>query len=339
MSPKNEVLKDAKWTYLLRWVLILLVTPLWLIGLGATVLAELFFLQPRFSPPSAIPVACAVTTNPEPQTPAELYLDLLKKTLTRAQVAGPYERHTLRPSSGVPGRAYSDLVKLLQTRGFELVSLKAPNLNAYMGASNFNLGRLEDGETMVGLKQLDNIQFCVTDVLHRKTPGDLIETGTWRGGVTIMMRAVLKAYGDKGRKVWVADSFEGLPAFDPALNPGPWSPGMMAVSMEEAQQNFARYGLLDDQVQFLKGFFNKTLPGAPITKLAVLRSDADLYESTRDVLNNLYPKLSVGGYAIFDDYYSSPGCKKAIDEYRAAHGITELKRRIDELAIYWRREK
>ena len=235
-------------------------------------------------------------------------------------------------------RLYSVIARFLQAHGFELVRLKSPVLDVYMGASDFNLGRLEDGETMVGLKQLDNVQFCVTDVLHRKIPGDLIEAGAWRGGVTILMRGVLKAYGDGDRKVWVADSFEGLPAFDPNLNPGVWSPAMMAVSMEEAQQNFARYGLLDGQVWFLKGFFNKTLPGAPITRLAVLRSDADLYESTRDVLNNLYAKLSVGGYAIFDDY-NAAGCRRAIDEYRAAHGITDPMQRIDELAVYWKRTK
>jgi O-methyltransferase len=136
------------------------------------------------------------------------------------------------------------------------------------------------------------------------------------------MRGILKAYGDTDRKVWVADSFEGLPPIDPARDPG-WHEGQMAVSLDEVKENFAGYGLLDDRVRFLKGFFNRTLPGAPIDKLAVFRADADLYESTMDALRNLYPKLSVGGYAIFDDYVGVPGCKRAIDEYRASHGITE----------------
>jgi len=69
-------------------------------------------------------------------------------------------------------------------------------------------------------------------------PGDLIETCAWRGGVTIMMRVILKAYGDTSRKVWVADAFEGLPNFNRALNPGPWAPGMMAVSLSPRKSPF-----------------------------------------------------------------------------------------------------
>lgn len=74
----------------------------------------------------------------------------------------------------------------------------------------------------------------------------------------------------------------------------------MAVSLEEVRQNFLKYGLLDDQVRFLKGFFKDTLPKAPIG-LAVLRVDGDLYESAMEALQYLYPKISVGGYIILDD--------------------------------------
>jgi len=306
---------------------------------GALVLALVasLWVEPSMPKPSPLTVACAVSTQPQPQTPEELYLDLLKRTLTRAQVVGLYERHTLKPGISIISRLSPFLNPFLRRKGLELVRLKAAEVEPYMDASNFNLDRLEDGETMVGLRQLDNVQFCVTDAIHRKVPGDLIEAGAWRGGVTILMRAVLKAVGDGNRKVWVADSFEGLPAFDRERNGGGWEPGMMAVSLDEAKMNFRRYGLLDDQVRFLKGFFSDTLPAAPITTLAVLRSDADLYESTRDVLNNLYPKLSVGGYAIFDDYKA--GCRRAIDEYRASHHITEQMLPIDSLAVYWRRER
>jgi hypothetical protein len=65
--------------------------------------------------------------------------------------------------------------------------------------------------TMIGLKRLQNIQMCVEDVLARNIEGDLIETGVWRGGATIFMRAIPKAWGVEDRHVWVADSFEGLP--------------------------------------------------------------------------------------------------------------------------------
>jgi hypothetical protein len=139
--------------------------------------------------------------------------------------------------------------------------------------------------------------------------------------------------------VWVADSFEGLPPVDKVKDTYWYRQGQMAVSLEEVEENFARYGLLDDQVRFLKGYFDKTLPSAPIQELAVLRVDADLYQSTLDALNSLYPKLSVGGYAIFDDYVQEHAVRMAVDEYRRDHGITEPIQNIDGQAVYWKREK
>lgn len=111
----------------------------------------------------------------------------------------------------------------------------------------------------------------------------------------------------------------------------------MAVSLEGVKNNFARYGLLDEQVQFLKGFFSESLPNAPIRQLSILRVDADLYGSTMDVLHNLYSRLSAGGYAVFDDYQNLPDCRRAIDEFRRDHGITEEIRPIDERAVCWQR--
>jgi O-methyltransferase len=111
----------------------------------------------------------------------------------------------------------------------------------------------------------------------------------------------------------------------------------MAASLDEVRGNFARYGLMDDQVTFIKGYFNETLPSAPISQLAILRVDADLYESTMDVLETLYPKLSVGGYAIFDDYQNLPDCRRAIDDYRSRHGISQPVRKIDTRAVFWQK--
>ena len=100
---------------------------------------------------------------------------------------------------------------------------------------------------------------------------------------------------------------------------------------------FDRYGLLDDQVRFLKGWFRDTLPTAEIGPLAVLRLDGDLYESTMDALVHLYPTLSVGGYLIVDDYGVIPACRQAIHDYRDAHGITEEVKHVDWSAVYWQR--
>ena len=194
--------------------------------------------------------------------------------------------------------------------------------------------------TAIGLKRLNNLQYCLETVLADNIPGDAIETGVWRGGATIFMRGVFKAYGADSRRVWVADSFCGLP--EPDLERYPmdahWqlSSGKLAVSQDMVRANFARYDLLDEQVQFLPGWFKDTLPTAPIEQLAVLRLDGDLYESTMDALNHLYHKLAPGGFIIVDDY-CIPSCRQAIDEFRASHGISEPIQAIDGWAVFWRR--
>ena len=194
--------------------------------------------------------------------------------------------------------------------------------------------------TMIGIERLRNIRALVEDVIANDVPGDLLEAGAWRGGATIFMRAVLEAHGVHDRTVWVADSFEGLPPPNPKLYPADEGLNLhmneqLAISIEEARSNFERYGLLDDQVKFLKGWFKDTYPVAPIDQLAVLRLDGDLYESTMDSLVPLYPKVASGGYVIVDDYRIIPACKKAVDDYRARHGITVPLVEIDWNAVYW----
>lgn len=198
-----------------------------------------------------------------------------------------------------------------------------------------------NAHTMIGLKRLENIQFCVEDAIRNGIPGDLIETGVWRGGTAIFMRAILKAHGVEDRRVWAADSFEGMPPPDAEKYPHDARfdkfTGELAVSLEQVQDNFDRYGLLDGQVRFLKGLFRDTLPTAPVEELAVVRLDGDWYESTMDGLTNLYPKLSVGGYLIVDDYGAVPACRQAVYDYRESQGITEEIRSVDWTGVYWQR--
>jgi hypothetical protein len=197
--------------------------------------------------------------------------------------------------------------------------------------------------TMIGLKRLDNIHFCLKEIIHNQIPGDCVETGVWRGGATILMKAILKAYGDDTRKVWVADSFEGLPPPDVLNYPVDKDYNLylykeLAVPLEEVKSNFKKYDLLDNNVIFLKGFFKDTLPTAPIAQLALLRLDGDLYESTIEALTYLYPKLSVGGFVIIDDY-SIDACAQAVHYYRALHAITDPIVPIDKDGVYWKRTK
>jgi len=198
-----------------------------------------------------------------------------------------------------------------------------------------------EADTMIGSKRLDNLQHCVSDVLERSVPGDLIETGVWRGGASIFMRAILKAYGDTDRTVWVADSFQGLPKPNAEKYPADagdvhWQYEELKVSFDEVKRNFEKYKLLDEQVRFLVGWFSETLPAAPIKKLAILRLDGDMYESTMDALRALYPKVSIGGYVIVDDYFL-PGCRKAIEEFRTENRLTEPIEQIDWGGVFFKK--
>jgi O-methyltransferase len=196
--------------------------------------------------------------------------------------------------------------------------------------------------TMIGFKRLANLRACVETALDDGVPGDLIETGVWRGGATIFMRAILKARGVTDRVVWVADSFAGLPAPDTTLYPQDRGITLhqfpqLAVSLERVQDNFRRYGLLDEQVRFLKGWFRDTLPAAPIERLAVLRLDGDLYESTIQALDALYDKVSPGGFVIVDDYHNVAACRQAVHDFRDRRGITDPIETIDCGGAFWRR--
>ncbi|MDQ3536574.1 MAG: TylF/MycF family methyltransferase [Bacteroidota bacterium] len=196
-------------------------------------------------------------------------------------------------------------------------------------------------ETMIGIKRLNNIQKCAEDIFKNNIPGDFIETGVWRGGSTIFMKAMMKVHGVNDKIVWVADSFEGLPRPDDKYAADKGDKLFMfeelAIPMEVVKQNFEKYNLLDENVKFLKGWFKDTLHKAPIEKLSLLRLDGDLYESTMDALVPLYPKLSPGGYIIIDDYGTIEACKLAVHDYREKHGITEEIIPIDWSGVYWQK--
>jgi O-methyltransferase len=270
------------------------------------------------------------------ETAAELYLALLKNCLTRLAFEEPYAPLvTRRPQRR---KLLARIQRLLAQRGLELVQRTPP---ARPGREE-GRDRPAQAETMIGMRRLDNLQFCVVDVLRNGVPGDLIETGVWRGGATIFMRGILAAYGDIDRSVWVADSFQGLPKpsgrYEADRDDNLWSIPQLSVSEEEVRTNFERYGLLDDHVRFLKGYFQDTLADAPIEQLAVARLDGDMYESTIVALEALYPKLATGGYLIVDDFGAVPGCRQAVEDYRREHRIAEPLVQIDWTGVYWQRQ-
>nr|WP_255928508.1 TylF/MycF family methyltransferase [Streptantibioticus rubrisoli] len=264
----------------------------------------------------------------------DLYADLMKRVLANIIYE---DRPTFPYGMNVLDKNQADTMK----PGAEGAEEKRGTFEVDHRAGGLDVPTV--AHTMIGMRRLNNIQECVEQVLRDGVPGDFIETGVWRGGACILMRALLKAHGVTDRNVWLADSFAGVPVTSEGSHPLDqdmefhnlnW---VLACSEEQVRENFSRYGLLDDQVKFLPGMFADTLPSAPIDRLAILRIDGDLYESTMDALVNLYPKLSVGGFAIFDDY-AIPACRQAVQDYRREHGIDEPIETVDVTGVYWRRK-
>ena len=267
------------------------------------------------------------------------YLDLLKKCLTRSVFDEAFV--PLQPTAGTARRILSGAVQGALARfGLELVERVAA---AGEGRDTGGAWPVS-AETMIGRARLDHLEVCIASVLADRIPGDLLEAGVWRGGATIFMRGALEAYGDPSRNVWVADSFAGLPRPNAVRYPADAKDRLhahpyLAVPLEEVKKNFARYGLLDERVRFLPGFFRDSLPNAPVERLAVLRIDADMYESTFVALEHLYPRLSAGGFVVVDDYGILPACRAAVEDYRSREDVREPVEAIDASAVFWRRAR
>ena len=152
-------------------------------------------------------------------------------------------------------------------------------------------------------------------------------------------KGVLDAH-EQARSVWLADSFQGLPEPDhPAdtvdLRTAKYP--MLAISENRVRTLFERLELLDDRVHLLAGWFEDTLPKAPIEQISILRLDADYYASTMTALEALYPKTSAGGFVIVDDYGVLEPARKAVDEFRANCSIRAPLIDIDGAGVYWRK--
>jgi len=267
------------------------------------------------------------------------YVCLLKKASTQQIYC---------PSAGASHLSSSDRNGLLQHARAHLEWLKRVSGHSIAldqwDVYSWFVANNPSAHSLCDRAQLENTQSCVEIAVREEIPGDLIETGVWQGGQTILMRAVLKAYNITDRKVYVADSFQGLPDVDAANAPDDALAlgvldgiGRFQVTADHVRNNFACYDLLDEQVVFLEGWFQDTLHKASFVCFAVVRLDGDFYESTNVAISHLYPRLSKGGFIIIDDYGCPFGCKRAVDDYRAQHGITAPLFRVNNQTVYWRK--
>jgi O-methyltransferase len=295
--------------------------------------------RPTSEPPS---------TYDAPRLAARLYLDLLKKCLTRTAFEEAYKT-LLLPSASPWKRPATFAQRVLRWGGLDLVMSPPPHLAARIEGHELSL----QAANTVEKRQLNNLEDCIANALSERVPGDLIEVGACRSGAATLMRGVLKAYGDRDRVVWLANdttsarfagSFRGLPKphavrypMDAVDRHG--QVGHFVPSIDDVKAELASYDLLDHKTRFLVGSFRDTLLKAPIEGLSVLRLAGGVYESTIVALEALYPKVSPGGYVIVDACGLTDGCRSAVDDYRRSRGIAEELRWIDWVGAFWRQSQ
>jgi hypothetical protein len=183
--------------------------------------------------------------------------------------------------------------------------------------------------SLVGSQGMEATYDCTKRVLTERVPGDLVECGVAQGGSALLIGILNERFGNPPRRLWLFDSYEGLP--EPTLEDyrggktgthvRPLPKGSCLGTIEDVRRLlFQQHGLSDRYVQLVKGWFQDTLPVTHdrIESIALLRLDGDWYESTKVCLENLYDKVSAGGFVILDDYFSCYGCKRATDEFLAS---------------------
>ncbi len=205
--------------------------------------------------------------------------------------------------------------------------------------------------TMVSYQRLSNVYELAKSIEENKAEGDFVECGVWKGGCVAVMAYVAKKAESK-RKIWLFDSFEGLP--EPTKEDGATA---FSYSGNKSDGNLKTIdkcvGPLEDVKKILfeilkidsknivieKGWFQDTLPlvKAKIGKISILRLDGDWYESTKCCLDNLYDSVIMGGYIILDDYGHWEGARKALDEFFVGKQISPNLVKIDDTGIYFKK--
>jgi O-methyltransferase len=255
-----------------------------------------------------------------------------------SSLATAYESQ-LSTGSAASNRLYLDLLEadLTGDLNAERIAMPLPDEGLMAGLREIGRMRIATAMTMIGPVRLRNLRHLCEMALVEEIPGDFMEVGVWRGGAGIYMCGVLRSAGDRERHVLLADSFQGPPLdqIDDLQLENDRSLEELAVSRGEVEDNFRRYGLLDERVVFVEGWFADTLTDAPTARLALLRIDADTYAGTRDALTALYGRLSNGAFVIIDDL-SSPGPARAVAEFRDRLGITSPMVEVDGSAVWWR---
>jgi len=197
--------------------------------------------------------------------------------------------------------------------------------------------------TMTSIERLYSLRQAIQYLIRHGIAGDIVECGVWRGGTMLAAALTLLEMGSDDRRLWLYDTFEGMPPPSPQDVDYANRPAAQIMRgqdkrtslvwayspLENVRQVMQQSGYPSDRVIFVRGKVEETIPRQAPAQIALLRLDTDWYESTYHELVHLYPRLTVGGVMIVDDYGHWQGARRAVDQYCQEQKLKVLLHRID----------
>lgn len=188
--------------------------------------------------------------------------------------------------------------------------------------------------TVVGTERMGVLFTSVLQANRQGVPGDIVECGVLNGGSA----AVLASHMGPNRKIWLYDSFMGLPDTVPQDgDKAKREVGTAIGSIERVQEVMAKVGVSNDRYIIRPGWFKDTFELPKPDIVAVLHLDADWYESTLLGLETFYNRVPDGGWIVLDDFGYWEGCRKAFYEFCRRTGIEPLVERGDCSQLHWQK--
>ncbi len=199
--------------------------------------------------------------------------------------------------------------------------------------------------TMLSEERLYALYRQARQICEDNIPGNFVECGVARGGSSALLAYVVRRYSKQPRRLFCFDSFEGMPEPSSAdthqgiaANATGWGTGTCAAPETSVMEVAAKLGAAD-VITLVKGYFEQTVPAMRdrVGMIALLHIDADWYESTKIVLEQLYDRVSTGGRIQIDDYGFWEGCRKAVDEFQSSRKLHFALERIDGTGVCFRK--
>jgi hypothetical protein len=198
--------------------------------------------------------------------------------------------------------------------------------------------------SMTSMERMYALWTATEFIIKNNIEGDFVETGVWKGGSAMLMCKTLMDNHIDNRKIYLYDTYEGMT--EPGENDFSYNnvkakkiyysklndkgkSEWCYSSIDEVKENLMQTGYPENNLVFVKGRVEDTIPGIIPGPIALLRLDTDWYESTKHELIHLFPLLVQKGVLIIDDYGHWKGCRKAVDEYFVNNQLTILLNRID----------